>query len=607
MPLLGIWQRLRSIITRPKRDLDAMQFSLGERDTGDAGSGAGGDGGPDEPGSGDRKGGSPKDESQAQIGGTWLDQPQRAPTPPDPNMGEPVPRRIEDALKRLADILNVPMNMDVVFRKFTIQSDPPAKAFVAYIEGITNTKRVEREILFPLMNLSLQAKPPRARLPGYLINSLLPAGGAERRFYLRELISGMLKGEVVLYTEPCCAFLVDVKDPPARSPSEPISERSLRGPQLGFTENHRVNTGMIRTFIHDPNLICEDFVVGERSRTLISVLYVKDIANPKLVAEVRRRLNGLRVDGVMDSSILEVLIRDHPITLFPTVLATERVDRTAFQLLQGTVAIIVDGSVHALIVPVTFSTFLHSIEDVYLHPAMATFLRVLRLAGLTVATLLPGLYIAVVNFHPEMLPTDLLLAFYAASDPVAFPAIISVLLLDISFELIREAGIRIPSPIGPTIGIVGALLIGDAAIRAALVSPITVIVIAMTALANFVIPEQTVSFAARLLRFGFLALAGAFGLYGIALGMFLGAVHFASIRSFGVPYLSPIGPWRAGSPDVVLRGPLWAQEKRPIFLRPLNLMRQVRYARGWDPGLPEESREREQEPPPEDASGRRRR
>ena len=589
VPFLRIWQRLISIVTRPKRDLETMQFSLGDRDTGD-------DQGTQRhqpsktahlgvdlpPGMAQKAG------SRDHIGGTWLGQKQGPAGRPDPEMGAVVPKRIEDALRELADTFHGPETKDVVFRKFTIQSTPPARAFLAYIEGLANTQRVEREILFPLMNLSLTEKPPRARLPGLVVNSLLPAGGVERKFYLAELVAGMLKGDAVLFTEPSCALVVDIKDPPARPPSEPISERSLRGPQLGFTENFRANTGMIRSLIHDPDLVNESFVIGQRSRTMVSVMYIKDIVNPKLVREVRRRLGSLRVDHVIDASVLEPLIRDHPITLMPTVLLTERVDRTALQLLQGAVAIIVDGSIHALIVPVTFSTFLHSAEDVYLHPVMGTFLRVLRLAGITLATLLPGLYIAVVNHHPEMLPTGLLLAFIAAAEAVAFPAIVSVLFLDISFELIREAGIRIPSPIGPTIGIVGALLIGDAAIRAALVSPITVIVIAMTALSNFIIPDQTISFVARLLRFAFLLLAAVFGLFGIAVGAFLAAVHLASLQSFGVPYLSPVGPWRAGSPDVVLRGPLWAQEKRPIFLRPLNLIRQARYIRAWDPGLPEE-------------------
>ncbi|MEW6033119.1 MAG: spore germination protein [Bacillota bacterium] len=645
MPFLRIWQRLRSLVTRPERDLEAMQFSLGNRPeggvdgwnreggdreggTGDSGDGDRGGpkgGGPNGAG-GARRGGSDK-QAKAQpsrvgrtgetllpsragmgktgerVGGTWPGERQGPRMRPDPAMGRPIPRDIRETLESLAGVFHVPENKDVVFRKFTIQSTPRARAFVAYIEGIADSNRVEQEVIFPLMELSLKSRMARGRLPALILNTLLPAGGVERKFYFEEVVGGILKGEVALFVETGCAFLVDVKARLARQPSEPISERTLRGPQLGFAENLRVNTAMIRSFLHDPDLVAEHFIIGERSRTLVGVMYIKDVANPELVAEVRRRLGSLRVDGLIDSSVLEHLIRDH-VSLMPTVLATERVDRTCFQLLQGAAAIVVDGATQVLVLPVTFSTFLHSMEDVYLHPVIATFLRVLRLIGLVLATLLPGLYIAVVNYHAEMLPTSLLLAFAAAAEAVAFPAVVSVLFLDLSFELIREAGIRIPSPIGPTIGIVGALLIGDAAVRAALVSPITVIIIAMTALAGFIIPEQTISFTARIMRFVFLALGLVFGLYGIALGMFLIGVHLASVRSFGVPYLSPIGPWRPGSLDVILRGPFWVQEKRPIFLRPLDLIRQARYARGWDPGVPGGETEGRDARPPESDPGR---
>jgi len=491
-------------------------------------------------------------------------------------------------MHRIAELFNVPTSQDVVIRKFAISSRPPARAFIVYIEGLAEAKEIQRQVLDPLMTLARTSHVGKKGLDVTVLNELISAPGAERKETMEEVVAGVLLGETALFVgiAQTAAFLIDVKNPPGRNPTEPVLERTLRGPQLGFVERHRVSTAMIRAYLRDPDLIVEDFVVGRRSRTLTSMVYVRDIANPKVVAEMRRRLTSLDVDVIVDAGVLEGLLRDHAMSPIPTVLATERPDRAALQISQGAVALLVDGSTQALVVPVTYSTFIHSVEDTYLHFSFAVFLRVLRLAGLTVSTLLPGIYIAITNFHNEMLPAPLLLTISAAREGLPLPLVFEVLFMELSFELIREAGVRIPSPLGPTIGIVGALLIGDAAVSASLISPIIVIITALGALANFVLPEQSTASVARVGRFVFVGLASSFGLYGIALGLFAAGIHLASIRSFGVPFLSPIGAWRPGSLDVILRGPIWDQEKRPVFLRPLDLIRQARYARGWDPGVP---------------------
>lgn len=572
-----------------------MQFSLGQRKRGGQGQAGG---------KAVKPRAATQPEDQPQAGGAWPDEKQRTGLGASAR-GETIPRNIEETFNRFAAIFHFPESKDVHFRKFVLPTRPQTKAFIIYVEGLTDSARVEREILYPLMRLPRDARTPKSRVSKLILNSLLPVGGAERKFTVEEVVTGLLKGEVAIFldTGPC-AYLADVKLVPARQPGKPVVERALQGPQLGFVENVRISTAMVRHIIRDPDLVVEDFVVGRRTRTIVSLLFIKDIANPKLVAEVRNRLGSVDVDGLSDPGELEQYLSDHPVTPVPLTLTTERPDRTARQLLQGAVAMIVDGSPRALIAPITFSTLLHSVEDTYSRAQQALFIRVLRLAALTVAIVLPGLYIAVLDFHREMLPSILLLAFVSAEEAIAAPLVLSVILMELSFELIREAGVRIPSAIGPTIGIVGALLIGDMAVRATLVSPITVIVVALTALSSFAIPDQATVFAARLLRFVFIGLAAAFGLYGVALGIYLGGVHLASLRSFGVPFLSPIGPWRPGSPDVILRGPQWKQEKRPIFLRPLDLVRQARYSRGWDPGLPDRLRDRGRSPEPTKRRGR---
>ncbi len=525
--------------------------------------------------------------NQRLLGGAWPGQRQRPPgtaaTPPD----DPIPTSIEQALKLLSERIHYPQSKDAVIRKFMVSCRPPARAFIAYYEGIADTARIEREVLRPLMGLSARLELPRRRVDSFVLNALLPAASAERKFTVGELIDGLVMGEAVVVIDGGSAFLADIKNPPARSPSKPLTERTVQGPQLAFTESHRTNTAMVRAFVHDPDLILERFTVGRRSRTPVSVMYLSDIANPELLAEVRRRLEAVDVDSVLDSATLETLIGDHPLSLVPTALTTERPDRVAFEVLQGAVGIIVGNSARNLVVPVTYAVFMHTAEDAYFPRwSFVSALRVVRLVATTISLLLPGLFVSVLDFHQEMIPVLLLAILKVFRATIPFPLILNLVFMELALELIREAGLRIPSAIGPTIGIVGALLLGDMAVRSGLVTPMIVIVVALTALASFSVPDPAVSFAVRLGRFVFIALAAVLGFYGLALGLFVLGIHMASLRSFGVPFLSPVGPWRPGSLDVILRGPNWTLEKRPIHYRPLDLIRQAKYSRAWDPGVP---------------------
>ena len=558
--MTSLWKRLRSIFTHPKRDLDAVRFSLGDRD--------------------------PRQTSAA---------PPELRKPPKPEgapKGEPIPADLDKAVERLAAILHYPLSQDLVFREITLPTKPTARALVIYYEGLAESRRVEREIIEPLLRFPLTNKTPKARLPDVFLESILPSGSSRRVQSMEQLVTGITMGEAAILAETGVACLADVKEPPSRKPEVPITERTTRGPQMAFVESHRTNSAMVRRFVHDPDLVLEGYEVGRRQKTPVALLYISDIANPKLVAEVRQRVRSLDVDGITAIGILEQLIEDHPVSLIPTMLNTERPDRAALHLLQGSVVLLSDGTPRCLIAPVTFSTFLHSPEDVYQRYPYASFLRVVRLLASFVALLAPAIYIAILNYHAEMLPHLLLVTLESARQTIALPLVVSVLLMEVAFELVREAGVRVPAAIAPTIGIVGALLIGDMAVRANFVSPATIIVVAATGLANFAVPDQAASFAIRIGHFIFIALAGVLGFLGIALGFYVLATHLAGLRSFGVPFLAPIGPWRPGSADVILRDPYWRQESRPSFLRPLDLFRLTRRSRAWDPGSGSDEQER---------------
>jgi spore germination protein KA len=311
----------------------------------------------------------------------------------------------------------------------------------------------------------------------------------------------------------------------------------------------------------------EEKIIGEVTQTEVGIMYIKGIANEEIVQEVRNRLDRIKIDGILESGYIEDLIQDEVWTPFPTVYNSERPDVIAAGLLEGNVTILVDGTPFVLLVPVVFIGFLQSAEDYYQRFDIGIFLRLLRFASFYIALLLPALYVAISTFHQEILPTNLMIHLAYQREGVPFPPIIEAFMMEIVFEVLREAGVRMPSAVGNTISIVGALVIGQAAVEAGIVSPAMVIVVSFTAIANFVIPAINLAIAVRLLRFVFLILCGTLGMYGMAVGLLLMVLHLSSIRSFGIPYLQPFAPFIPREhKDTMLRFPLWAMNKRPLFV-----------------------------------------
>jgi spore germination protein KA len=302
-------------------------------------------------------------------------------------------------------------------------------------------------------------------------------------------------------------------------------------------------------------------------------MYIDGITNPELVKEVKRRIKSINIDFVTGDGMIEQFIEDKSFQIIPQVLNTERPDRAASFIMEGQVIIIGEGVPFVNVVPVTFFAMFHASEDSFLRWPFGTAIRLIRILGLFFATLLPSLYVSLILYHQEMIPTDLLVAFATARENVPFPTIIEVLILEISFELIREAGVRVPGIIGPTLGIIGALILGQAAVDANLVSPVLIIIVAVTGLGNFAIPSYSLAIGIRLIRFG-LILAGAFlGFYGVAAVLFIVGCFVCNMKSFGVPFLSPISPVTKKNPDIIARAPNFKQKKRPDYLNTPNQKR----------------------------------
>jgi len=503
---------------------------------------------------------------------------------PDPQK-KPVSIDIENNLINIKKIFSYPDNSDFVIRKFVINlNSKNTKTFVVFFDGLVDRDVVDRDILQPMMVMSqLKDVQCKGSPVNCILRHLLPQNQTKLYDNFEETVDDILTGSCAIFVNGSSQVIIsDVKGWEHRNVERPNTEMVIRGPQEGFTEIVRINTALIRKIVRDDKLIAENIPVGKRSKTPCTIMYIKDIANKRLVDEVRRRLKSLNVDYVIDSGEIEQLIEDNTFLPAPQVLATERPDRVASLIVEGRVAIVVNGSPFVLVVPVTLFELLRSAEDTYIRFPYSNFVRFIRLFGTVLALILPALYIAITTFHQEMIPTDLLLAIENSREKVPFPSVIEILIMELSFELIREAGVRIPTPIGPTLGIIGALILGQAAVSASIVSPILIIIVALTGIGSFAIPSFSLSFAVRILRFIYILLAALAGFLGITAGLFILLLWLASSKSFGVRFLAPIAPLTSDDLTQVLsRAPIWKQEMRPDFLNTFKRKQQAYISRSW--------------------------
>ncbi len=404
----------------------------------------------------------------------------------------------------------------------------------------------------------------------------LPLGELESSDDRNQLLHSILSGDAVLLIDGLPqGYILEAESQHFRSIQESTTEPVVRGPKESFTESIEMNTAMIRRKIKDQNLRVATRRIGRSTRTELAVIYMKGLANEKIVQEVYDRLDKIDIDAILESGNIEELIEDETYTPFPTTFNSEKPDVIAAGLLEGKVAIIVDGTPFVLLVPALFIQFFQSAEDYYQRWDISSLLRLLRIFSFFISLLGPAFYIALSTFHHEMLPTNLLISLAAQREGIPFPAIFEVILMEVTLEILREAGIRLPVAVGQTISIVGALVIGQAAVEAGFVSPAMVIVVSITAISNFIIPSYNLAISIRILRFLFMIFAAIFGLYGIALGLFALALHLCSLRSFGIPYMSPMAPYNSqDQKDSLIRMPQNVMFTRPKLINQKNVVRQ---------------------------------
>ncbi|MGN7284124.1 spore germination protein [Shouchella rhizosphaerae] len=460
---------------------------------------------------------------------------------------------------------------DIIVRSFSLGRNQTVKAAFLYVEGLCDEDAVEKMISRAKF---FDEKKPNVfeRTQRYLEE----VGPAKTLSCYRPLMDKLLTGYAICVMDGFSnALAVAVPQYMERPVSEPVSEEVVRGSREGFVENVRTNVALLRRRIGDEQLWIEAKTIGTRTKTKMAIAYMNDIVDKNILHELHTRLNRICTDSILEDGHIEELIQDQTYTPFPTVYSTERPDTTAAHLLEGKIAILIDGTPMALIVPALFVQFFHNAEDHTQRADIATLIRLLRFLCIFIALLSPSIYIAITTFHQELIPTVLLSNLAAQREGAPFPTFIETLIMEITFEILREAGIRMPQPVGQAVSIVGAIVIGQAAVQAGIVSAAVVIVISITAIASFVFPNYSIGVPIRILRFGFMALAASFGLLGICIGFTAVLLHVSTLKSFGIPYLKGLSPfvWKDQT-DTIIRAPKWLMNERPEATTKTNQTRQ---------------------------------
>lgn len=479
-----------------------------------------------------------------------------------------------DNLSFIEDAFETSKNFDLVLRKFKVKlKDSFADAFLIFYDGLANKEYVNRDIMKPLMQHGIDEI--QGSLADTVYQNLLTQAPNTMQTEMQAIIEAVGFGNCAVFVDGCsCAFVADIKGWSSRSVGRPITEAVLTGPQEAFCESVMPNIALVRKILKDPNLIAENITVGQISKTPCALMYINGITNKSLVAEARRRLSEIEVEYIFSSTDIEMLMEESALFPLPQLLKTERPDRAAAQLSDGKVVIMVQGSPFVLILPATARDLAETAEDNYVRTTEANFMKFIRVLGCSLALLLPGSFLSIVLYHHESIPTDLLLAIEASRKQMPFPITLELIIMILAFELIKEASIRVPDPIGSTLGIVGGLILGQSAVSANIASPLLIIIVSISALGAFAAPSASISRALSVLQFVFIFLGAVAGFLGIAFGLFTGILYLASVTTFGVPYIS-------GELTGIAVPPMWKREKRPDNLQPQKKHKQPHISRKW--------------------------
>jgi hypothetical protein len=474
----------------------------------------------------------------------------------------------------------IPSNPEEYIQQIRIKLGNPAdlhfeplvtgKVTLAYIESVVNQTDLQTNLKGPLSLLS----GVKARYAWEELLPLISQSDALRRVYIEDVIYDLMSGRTAVHISGNPAVhSFGTQKAMKRQPSDPLTERTVRGPRVSLVETLEDNLLMIRRGIKDQALRIQEMIIGRRTQTNVDMIYLEDVANPKMVKEVERRLRKIDIDGVVDIGYIEQLISDNRLSIFPLTQSTERPDKVLAAILEGRVAILADGSSNAIIVPVTVNELYQSPEDYYFAFWFGSFLRFFRTLGNIIAVILPGLYIALVGVNPELLPVKFTLAVAGSRMGVAMPLLIEVLVMEITLEIFREASLRLPTTVSQTLGVTAGIILGIAAVGAGLVSNATLVIVIITAIASYSGPNYSIGLSWRILKYVLIFAAAFLGLFGLTFTGLMILAHAAIQNSFGIAYLSPWSPLRPKELiDTVIRRPFWFP-RRPVTYHPIDKIR----------------------------------
>lgn len=494
-----------------------------------------------------------------------------------------VSRSLAVNIERLDALFHRDTSYDIMLREFEIKLGRGSlRAFIYFIDGMVNGESINEAVLSPLM-----VESEKLKLKDFedIDRVLLPQNQVKSTESIKEAAAAVCYGSLALFVEGLNkALLVEVIGWKQRGVEEPQNEPAILGPHIAFNESIKTNTSIIRKMIRSEKLVIDTVIVGKQAKTNCAVLYMDNITNPSLVNEVKRRLSQIEADSVLSSGCLEQFIEEKSLISLPQILSTERPDRCARAIMEGRVAVIMDNSPLALIMPTTVFELLESAEDVYLRPVYSLLVKTVRLLGIFMSVYLPGIYIAAITYHTTVFPTGMLTTIMKASRKVPFDSITELIIMVIAFEIVREASSRVPGLLGSGLGIIGPLVLGQAAISANIVSPVMIIVFSIATIGSFATPNYSMAFSGRVLSILYIALGSAAGFFGIAMGMFVQIMMWHTTKSFGVNMLSPFVPYMEMLPESVRTEPIWKKEKRPEYLKTKRPREQAHISRLWKEG-----------------------
>lgn len=481
-------------------------------------------------------------------------------------VNDEISKNIDKNIKYIKELLEG--SSDMVFREFLIGNK---KAFMVYIDGMADKILLNDYVLESLM---LEAD--KFSSIDNIKNKILTVTDVSEQEKLSKAMDLVLSGDTVLLIDGMDkAYVIATRLWPVRGVGEPQSETTIKGSRDGFTETIRFNTALVRRRIKDTRLKIEPKKLGVRSKTDVFIMYIEDIVNQDVLNNLYDRLEKIKIDAILGSGYVEHFIEDNKWSLFPTTKSTERPDVVASALYEGKVAILVDNSPFAIIVPTTLPSLFQSPDDYYQRWIHSSTIRIIRLFSIIISIILPAMYVAVTSYHSAIIPTKLAYFIASSREGVPFPAYMEAIIMELSLELLMESIVRLPKPVGATIGIVGGLIIGQAAVSAGIVSPIMIIIVSITTITSFTAPSYDVSSSFRIIRFLLIIASSFLGLYGVVLGLIVLLVHLVRLKSFGIPYLSPmVNPSISDFKDMYIRAPIRFFKKRPDYMKTRDKIRQ---------------------------------